>query len=334
MVGAGGFPPFLDSIRGKAYDRDPIIGYATARASVSAYLSNHLDITHVALPAYTCPDFIRVFTKHQLSVSFYEVDIDLRPKPETVNAAADMLVLTNLFGVKRFSESEILSLWPSGKKIMFDNAHDLFAPSYQYGPTIYSARKFICVPDGAWIIVDGLELCLQTFSDADQVKANLESLARSSFLLEREALGPDGGYEGFRRNEEILSELRIQPMSQLSREILARIDINAERTVRQTNYNFIAANLGNLNQLSIPKAVDGTLAPLYYPLMVNEGCRIRQRLIDRHFYVPTLWDGLDEFHSIKTALYLASNLVPIPIHQGMSTSNLDSMCSTIRHWLS
>ncbi len=115
-------------------------------------------------------------------------------------------------------------------------------------------------------------------------------------------------------------------MSPLTENLLRAVDYDHVRDTRTENYNRLHAALGNANEL-ILRLVEGAYA---YPLLLADGERIRQKLIEQMIYVPTLWPNvLCDPAAGSTARRLARDILPLPCDQRYGPGEMDAVIAAV-----
>ena len=67
-----------------------------------------------------------------------------------------------------------------------------------------------------------------------------------------------------------------------------------------------------------------------YPLWVEDGVELRQRLIDERIYVPILWPNiLREMDSSALEYDFAQNILPLPCDQRYGIDEMRRICEVI-----
>lgn len=114
-------------------------------------------------------------------------------------------------------------------------------------------------------------------------------------------------------------------MSNLSKSILTNEDFERNIARRDTNFRFLQANIKNSTKVT--KVYDtipsNTLAPLYFPLYVENREQLQKELAANHIYAPILWGiETDSVRINKTIDYIYSHILVIPIDQRYDESDM------------
>lgn len=228
----------------------------------------------VFLPHFCTPSMARSAREAGAQVCYYRVDEALTPV-ELTPGPRDAVVLVNFCGLLDHQIHSYAGAHPEVQLIV-DNAGAFFCPPIwrDHAYNIYSCRKFIGVPDGAYLLgypLSELEL------------AQDQSAPRSGFLLESLESGTSSGYQMSLDNEQYLAAKRAN-MSNLTLCLLKSTNYGRIRQKRRENYAFLQELLGERNGLGLPL---GDCVPQYYPFLGQEG--LREYLLQHRIYMPVLW---------------------------------------------
>jgi hypothetical protein len=290
--------------------------YQSARAAWRALVA-HLQPTRVWMPAYLCRDMADSLAGLLVRVERYRLDEALMPLDIDL-AREDLLLYPNYFGVSGAKVDALLERYP-GQRVVVDNAQAFFATPRVAIATLYSPRKFVGVPDGAYLAT-ALDLPLPTTIDNG-------SLDRCHHLLARAAGDVEGGYVHFLRAEASLAEHEPRQMSWVTRHLLSSIDYDAVRHRRADNFRYLHTLLGGINRFPMDLAHDDV--PLCYPLLCVDASR-RAGLLDalraQRIYMPIYWpdvmNGAEPWN-------LASRLLAVPLDQRYGRAELDRLLGAL-----
>lgn len=225
----------------------------------------------------------------------------------------DLIYFYNVFGLKGSSVPGLPD------NAIVDNAHAFFQPPARNRATLYSARKFFGVPDGAYLYCN----------DPIEVPERPSPSVRGWHLLKRIEEGPEAAYHDFLAAEDELAAMPPQAMSALAQHILKSIDYDDVRRARLENFGIVHAALGHKNELA--RLIDLALAdpqfvPFSYPYLTAHAADLRQSLIARKIYVPHLWRGLsDRAEMTVFEHHLCDDTVHLPIDQRYSVEDMTHM---------
>src|SRR5690606_12558742 len=113
------------------------------------YILRAQEYKKVYIPYYTCDVMLEPIKKLNLQHEFYHVDERFEPLFDYGNVAGEEAFLyTNYFGLK---DGFISKLAPDCRNLIVDNSQALFADPIEGVDTFYSPRKFVGIPDGAYL---------------------------------------------------------------------------------------------------------------------------------------------------------------------------------------
>lgn len=260
----------------------------------------------VFLPYYTCDVMLEPIQKLALQVEFYSVDEQLNPIFNRQVSDDEVFVYTNYYGIKQHTVKEVCKRI---KNVIVDNAQAFFDKPIKGVDTIYSARKFVGVPDGAYLYTD-------TVLEQD-LKRDV-SFCRTSHLLKRIECGAEAGYEDFKSNDDSLIGQPILQMSELTTNLLRRIDYEQIICKRKENFVYLHSFLEGENSLLF----DTVTPAMVYPFLTKNGAELRNKLIKNKIFVARYWPGIE--------LNLVENLIPLPIDQRYTLADMTQIINIIQ----
>lgn len=272
----------------------------TARNALE-YILRVKVIKKLYLPYFTCEALLEPLHKLKIPFEFYLIDEKLEPIFEfSILRREDAFLYTNYYGLKN---TYIKQLSVVCKQLIVDNAQAFYSEPYN-NPTIYSARKFFGVADGAYLYC---EEKLDQFLDKDF------SHNRMSHLLIRKDISAEAGYADFIANDKSLDNKPIMAMSSLTDAILKTIDYDAIAKKRIENYRLLDSALKGRNQLSI--VLEAGNVPMVYPYWTKD-LTLRERLQEHKIYTATYWPNVKTWCKEKSLEYrLTNEVVYLPIDQ-------------------
>jgi hypothetical protein len=295
----------LELRKGQEYHSD-CIALNTARNALGLLLLNET-YDRVWLPYYICEDILEPILKQGIKCEFYDIDSNLDPIVPDVKDN-DLFVVVNYFGLK---DSVADSYKVRFKNVVIDDTQAFYHKTLD--DAFYSCRKFFGVPDGAY---------LHTTKELNVNLKASSSGCRMSHLLKRIECGAEKGFLLFKASEESLIEQPLKGMSALTKAILKNIDYEYCAKARLANYNYIHAQLKDMNELKSIE-LSNTNVPMAYPFLLKSDA-LRKKLIDNKIFVATYWDNKSfPFKSGSWEEYLAKYLVPLPIDQRYGMDEMD-----------
>ena len=274
----------------------------------------------VRLPEYFCPGTAYSINEAGFDVLYYEVDRRLKIGDVKEVWKGSAFVAVNYFGVLDDYILELCDNFSEG--VIVDCTQAFYFRPDKGAAWFNSCRKFFGVPDGAYLSQDrGLGATLK----------RQESHDISQHLLTRADLGPEEGYEQYKRNNSILASMPVRKVSRLSERILRGIDYSHVASRRRANFAYLHSELSDYNQLDF-NLLESSV-PLVYPLM-TDNTDLRKKLIAERVYVATYWPGLDEMvGGSSLAHQLATNIVPLPIDQRYDEADLSRVAHLVTTFL-
>lgn len=258
------------------------------------------------IPYYQCDTVRKFLKKKEVDYRCYHIDKDFNPID--LNPAADEAVLlVNYYGV--MSKRRMEQLAAGYAHPIIDNSQAFFARPLTKVLNVYSARKFVGTPDGAYVVGPGSEQYIDEYPQGYSSDTAL-------FLLQR----CEYGCEGKTYSQRVLNEHRIDAedamkMSGLTRKILDGTDYELIKKKRQENFNIANEMFGSINKLDASKYYDMDCVPMVYPLVVEDDMLL-QRLLDNKHFQGHWWSYLlNEVGKETFEYWLSRYIVPITIDQ-------------------
>lgn len=274
----------------------------------------------VWLPYYQCGT-VRDFLRNKgIVVKYYHIDksfnpVDLTPKND------EAVVVVNYYGI--MSETRLKYLAKRYEKVVVDNSQAFFAKPLEGTVNVYSARKFVGVPDGAYVIGDGAEIGVCEYPLC-------HSSDTAAFLLMRCEYGCEGkGYAARTLNEERIDQEDIMQMSKLTRKLLDAADYQRNKAKRRENFEIADRLFRDINKLDAKMYYDGTCVPMVYPLVVEDDGLLARLLENRHFQGHWWSYLLNEMPFDSFEYWLSRYIIPITIDQRYGEEELKFIRSLI-----
>ena len=260
----------------------------------------------VYLPVYQCETVREFLLRKGVSVKYYNIDWQFNPLIETIEDDA-CIVIVNYFGIMGVDRMEQLA--ERFERVIVDNSQAFFATPIADTYGVYSARKFVGVPDGAYVVGENAEKFVDEY-------APCYSSDTSLFLLQRIEYGCEGKtYENRSMNEERIDKEDILQMSKLTRTILDGCDYKAISEKRRENFQLASQLFGDVNKLDVNQYYDDTCVPMVYPLVVEDDSLLEKLLNEKHFQ-GRWWNYiLSEAKEDSFEYWLSRYMIPITIDQ-------------------
>lgn len=271
----------------------------------------------VFLPYYTCDAMLEPIQKLGLEYRFYHINANFEPCFDYAALQEDeSFVYTNYFGLK---DQVVSILAKTCRNLIVDNAQAFYSKLAAGVDIFYSPRKFFGLPDGAYLYTDA-------FLD-DSFERDI-STSRFEHLLMRIEYGPEAGYQQFVENNRLLRALAIKRMSNLTRRLLQNIDYAHVAAQRRSNFLALHNELEPHNKLEL--TLTDTSVPLVYPFYSELKSR-RKDLIENRIYVAQYWPNVKEWTKKgDIERRYAENIIPLPVDQRYSNSDMKYVATVIR----
>ena len=261
----------------------------------------------IFIPKYVCDSVLEPIIKMKIEFEFYYLKKNLDPILPSHFESEDFLLYVNYFGIKDDTTRDLAD--KIGNMIV-DNSQAFYSKPFKL-PAFYSPRKFFGVADGAYLFTEKII--------NDILKRDI-SHNRSIYLLKRLDLDSQQGYQDYFLAEESFSNEPIKIMSKSTQRILASIDYERIKNIREKNFLFIHNELKGLNELNLDlKHLNG---PMKYPFLIqNEN--LKDFLIKNKIYASTYWkEVLKRVDENSFEYYLTKYLVPLPIDQRYNENDM------------
>ena len=281
-----------------------------------AYLIETKKISKIKLPYFLCSSVVEVCKKYNVQISFYHINEQFKPI-DIVLESDEWLYVVNYYG--QLSLVFLSEMKESFGRLIVDNSQAYYDIPVDGVDTLYTCRKFFGVPDGAFL-----------YSDV-QINRTLqldESFERMRFLLGRFERSASEFYADNVANNRFFINQPIKQMSKLTYNLLHGIDYEFVNKRRTDNYQFYNDRLKNMNILDL-QSVDGAFA---YPLLIEDGYRIRKELQQKKIYVPMLWPNV-ESSMPKDSLehQFALNILPLPCDQRYTNNDIEYIIEEVQN---
>ncbi len=276
------------------------------------------------IPYYQCDSVREFLYQKNISVKFYYIDTDFNPVNLIVEQD-EAVLFVNYFGI--MSWNRMYSLTSKYKNVIIDNSQAFFAKPFDNCLNVYSARKFIGVPDGAYVIGKGADQFIDEYEQG-------YSSDTSQFLLERIEYGCEGKtYQSRMINENRIGSEGIKKMSKLTRTILDSINYQKIINRRKENFAYAAFLYKGINRLEVEKYYDDTCVPMVYPLVIENKNLISLLLKHKHFQGHWWSYLLNELEHDRFEYWLSKYIIPITIDQRYGNKEIEYVNQLINNFL-
>lgn len=272
------------------------------------------------LPYYQC-DTVRDFlSRKDVSIKYYYIDKHFNPID--IQAQDDEAVLlVNYYGIMSYSRMQYLA--KQYKHPIIDNSQAFFCNPIDNCLNVYSCRKFIGVPDGAYVIGEGVGMYLDQY---DQCYSSNTSL----FLLQRIEYGCEGvAYQTRQINEHRIDTEDCLLMSKLTKTILDGTDYHFIKNKRIENFNIARKLFDKLNCINVGEYYDEQTVPMVYPFVYEDSALLVRLQKAKHFQGHWWSYLLDEMNENSFEYWISKYVIPITIDQRYGEKELEAIKSYI-----
>ena len=265
------------------------------------YILRAKNINKLYIPYFLCNSIKDMLKLHRYRFEFYHIDSNFMPAFNKILGRDEYLYVVNYYGQLNNQIAEQLK--QKYKQIILDNTHAFFQKPIEGIDTIYTARKFFGVPDGAYLYTD------TKLEDDLALDVSKDKMAHLLGRYENEA---SEYYGTFKNNENSFINASLKLMSEMTHNILGAIDYEEVIRKRNANYVYLHDKLNVYNKLNL-EFPNGAFT---YPFYMENGLEIKLRLAEKKIYVPTLWPNVIR-DNLKNSIEhsYAANILPLPCDQ-------------------
>ncbi len=284
------------------------------------YLILAKHIKKLYIPYHLCASVRGICEKTGCDYEYYNIDGHMLPIFEKTLKTGEYLYIVNYYG--QIDNRQITEYKIKYGNIIIDNVQAFFQEPAKDADTIYSCRKFFGVPDGAYLYTDA------KLDDKLEQDISYEEIGYILGRFERDASSFYGEYQ---KHERAFETKDLKGMSKLTHNLLRGIDYDFVKKSRSENFVLLHEKLANINkfELKTPEVA------FMYPLFTENGSELKNRLIEKKIYVPTLWpDTFDVIEKGSVEWEFAENIVPLPIDQRYGINEMDYISRTVKEYIS
>ena len=266
------------------------------------------------LPYYQCDTVRQFLQRKNVKIKYYHIDeffnpIDLEPRNN------EAVLIVNYFGI--MSDSRMKELASFYQNVIIDNSQAFFAKPIEKCMNVYSARKFVGVADGAYVIGKNASLYEDEYPQG-------YSSDTANFLLQRIEYGCEGKtYSSRMINERRIDGEDVMKMSKLTRYILDGTDYENIKSKRKENYQMAIELFGNINKFDTILYYSEECVPMVYPLVVEDDTLLEKLLQHKHFQGHWWSYILDELDEEYFEYWISRYVIPITIDQRYGKEELN-----------
>lgn len=258
------------------------------------------------LPYYQCDTVREFLLRKGINLRYYHIDSDFNPI-DLQPASDEAVLLVNYFGIMSWDQMDRLARLYTNTII--DNSQAFFCPPLDSSLNVYSARKFIGVPDGSYVFG-------KNAGKYENEYAQGYSSDTSLFLLQRIEYGCQGkSYHSRMANEQRINHEDVMKMSALTFRILDGTDYSLIQKKRRENFAIASKLFEQINLIDPLKYYDDTCVPMVYPLVV-ENDDLLVKLLEQNHFQGHWWSYLlNEMPEDSFEYWMSRYVIPITIDQ-------------------
>lgn len=280
------------------------------------YLCEAKKIKKLYLPYFLCSSVPNLCKKIGVEYRCYHINEKFEPIFDQVLGEDEWLYIVNFYG--QLDNDYLLGWKEKYGRVIIDNAQSYFQVPVENTDTLYTCRKYFSVADGAFLYTD---------TKLNQGIPQDESFERMHFLLSRFERSVNEFYNEYVANNKLFATEPVKRMSRLTEKLLRGIDYASIAKRRQENFEFLNAELWNINELKL-KSVYGAFM---YPLLIKNGAVMRKELQKEKIYIPTLWPNvMEECPSNSLEYHYAVDILPIPVDQRYGIEDMNYLVEVIK----
>lgn len=274
------------------------------------------------IPYYQCDSIRETFGAHSTEVKYYRTDKNWNPV-DLFPGDNEAVLLVNYYGI--MSHERMMALAHPYKHAIIDNCQAFFCQPVDGALNVYSCRKFVGVPDGAYVVGKDAHLYMEEYPQS-------YSSDTAGFLLLRIEYGCEGkGYQARSINEERIDHEPVMRMSKLTRTILDGSDYEDCRRMRRENFAYMHEQLGAMNLINPLKYYDNETVPMVYPLVVEDDEVIKRLFAAKHFQ-GRWWGYVPQENPVGSfEHWISSNIIPLTIDQRYGRKEMEFLVSVVKN---
>lgn len=273
------------------------------------------------IPIYQCDSIRETLEKKGVEIKFYHIDKKWNPLDiETTDE--DAVLIANYYGI--MSSSRMADLAAKYKHVIIDCAQAFFCKPVEGALMVYSCRKFVGAPDGAYVVGKDAHMMVDEYPQC-------YSSDTAAFLLKRIEYGCEGkGYEARSLNEHRIDAEDCMKMSKLTRMLMDAEGYEYNKAKRKENFTYAHSMLKDINKIDPTMYMDDDTIPMVYPLVVEEDECIQRLFAAKHFQ-GHWWSYICEEQPADSFEYWISRyVIPITIDQRYGKKEIDYLANVIK----
>lgn len=276
------------------------------------------------IPYYQCETVREFLMRKGCTIKYYHQDKNFNPTDLTP-ADGEAVLLVNYYGIMSYERMRILS--KSFSNVIIDNCQAFFCPPMHSALNVYSARKFVGVADGAYVVGKDASYFMDEYPQC-------YSSDTAAFLMKRIEYGCEGkGYESRTINESRIDSEDIMKMSVLTRTMLDGADYEYNKKRRKENFLLAHELFAGINGIDPTFFMDEDTVPMVYPLVVENDSLLGELLAAKHFQGHWWKYITDEMPEETFEHWLSRYVIPITIDQRYGETEIRYIHSVVENAL-
>ncbi len=266
-----------------------------------------LGCREIYIPFYECPLVSEFLEQNKITVNYYALNSQFQPMISEKLSENTAILIVNYFGI--FSKNNMEQIIRLYKNVIIDNAQAFFSQPISCCINIYSARKFIGVPDGSYVVGKGVNNYIEEYEQDYSSDTGLFLLQRIEYGCSKKV------YESRIQNEERINQSGIKQMSKLTHAILDSVDYRNIIKKRKSNFSICCELFQEMNRLDCTRWYDDTCVPMVYPLVMEQES-LQDELLKQHILQGRWWKYLlEKIPSDSLECYMSKYMIPITVDQ-------------------
>lgn len=272
------------------------------------------------LPLYQCETVRSFLARKGVACKYYHIDEQFNPI-DLCPGEKECVLFVNYYGI--MSKSRMQQLADGYTHVIIDNSQAFFAEPLKDCLNVYSARKFVGVPDGAYVIGNNASAKIIDYKQGFSSDTAL-------FMLQRIEYGCEGkAYNSRMENEDRIDTEDCCRMSKFTQYILDGTDYTKVASKRRYNFEYASKLFEKLNRVNPKLYYDETCIPMVYPLLVEDDELLGKLLSAKHFQ-GHWWKWVEESdESTEFEKWISRYMIPITIDQRYGVEELDYLESVV-----
>lgn len=311
------------------------------------------------MPAYMCDTVFIPFVRNDWELVFYHISKDMKADKAELESlirseCPDLLFIHDYYGVDTWAKLRTFleECRSRGILIMEDVTQAYYLDAGSTADYIIgSLRKWYAVADGGFVATN------HTIHDEIMKKDDAFAMKRFRVLskkwdylerMQNKDNLPDEEQKIAlkRQKEEYLSQNRqleecldnyskVTAISDLTKALLAAMDEEAAKLRRKDNYDILAEGLAEQKKvMPVIAHYEESVAPLYFPVYMEDRDALQEYLRKQDIYVPVLWPVAKENEPVlsDTEQYIYSHIAAIPLDQRYEKADMERIVAVIKEF--